>query len=138
MVDGVSETFAQQIWQAKILVCGSRTWTNYKKILAKLDEAIMTYFYGEEVLLIHGGARGADELAGLAGVKLRCTVIKEPADWEGRGQAAGILRNQRMLDDYNPDLVLAFVTGSLADSKGTLDMVSRALRKGVMVIAHGE
>jgi hypothetical protein len=53
-----------------------------------------------------------------------------PADWETHGRAAGPIRNQAMLDEGKPYLVIAFWDGK---SKGTLDMISRATRAGVPV-----
>jgi hypothetical protein len=52
-----------------------------------------------------------------------------PADWKTHGKAAGFIRNQRMLDEGKPDLVLGFPGGS-----GTADMCSRAERAGVRVV----
>jgi len=52
-----------------------------------------------------------------------------PADWETHGKAAGPIRNQRMLDEGRPDLVVAFPGG-----RGTSDMVARAKRAGVEVM----
>lgn len=51
------------------------------------------------------------------------------ADWDTYGLAAGPLRNQRMLDEGKPDVVLAFPGG-----KGTADMVARARKAGVRVV----
>lgn len=47
--------------------------------------------------------------------------------------AAGAYRNQRMLDEGKPDMVLAFVDKRLFDSKGTSDMVTRAKKAGLDV-----
>lgn len=44
------------------------------------------------------------------------------------GKAAGPIRNQRMLDEGKPDLVVAFPGG-----RGTADMVRRAKAAGVPV-----
>jgi len=52
-----------------------------------------------------------------------------PADWEKDGLAAGPMRNQRMLDEGKPDLVIAFPGG-----RGTADMVQRAKAAHVRVI----
>ena len=48
-----------------------------------------------------------------------------------RCRGAGPIRNQRMLDE-GPDAVIAFHT-NLAESHGTLDMVTRARKAGVPV-----
>ena len=52
-----------------------------------------------------------------------------PADWEKYGKGAGPRRNKQMLDEGNPDLVVAFPGG-----RGTADMIQRARAAGVRVI----
>lgn len=46
---------------------------------------------------------------------------------------AGLRRNQLMLDSFKPDLVVAFVDKPLASSRGTNDMVERAVKAGIDV-----
>lgn len=87
----------------------------------KIDRGITT--------IIHGGAQGADRLA-LSWAN-RNLITEEPynADWRKHGKAAGPIRNQRMLDEGKPDLVVAFPGG-----RGTADMVRRAKAAGIEVI----
>jgi hypothetical protein len=51
------------------------------------------------------------------------------ADWESLGRKAGPIRNQRMLVEGKPDLVVAFPGGN-----GTAGMVALARNAGVDVI----
>jgi hypothetical protein len=60
-------------------------------------------------------------------VGLPCDVYQ--ADWVGLGRKAGPVRNQRMLDEGKPDLVVAFLGG-----KWTADMMRRAREAGIEVI----
>jgi hypothetical protein len=55
------------------------------------------------------------------------------ADWSTYGKAARPIRNQQMLDEGHPNLVVAFHY-ALDKSKGTLDMVSRARKAEINVI----
>lgn len=83
--------------------------------------------------VIHGGAAGADHFAdGWAAVQKVPTTIFE-ARWDKDGRAAGPIRNQRMLDEGKPDLVLAAPGGN-----GTADMVRRAKAAGVRVVTVDE
>jgi hypothetical protein len=66
----------------------------------------------------------AGEWADVFGVPFRIF----PANWKKHGRAAGPMRNQQMLDEGKPDLVIAFPGGS-----GTADMVRRAKAAGVPV-----
>ena len=78
--------------------------------------------------VIHGGSSGADALAGRWAHLASIPYTVYPANWERHGKAAGPLRNQRMLDEGKPDLVIAFPGG-----RGTADMVRRAKEAGVEV-----
>ena len=115
----------------RLLICGSRDWTDGDLILRELSA-----LRGIEVVN-EGGAPGVDTLAQGAAEHLGIPVLPFPADWEKHGRAAGPLRNQRMLDEGKPDLILAFVDG-LETRRGTADMVSRARLAGVetRVISH--
>ena len=106
----------------RILVCGGRDYSDYDRIKEVLKP------YGEDVILIHGDAHGADRYAGRVGRELGWWVWPCPANWDNQGRSAGALRNQAMLESSNPDLVVAFPGGV-----GTDDMVYRATAAGVMV-----
>jgi hypothetical protein len=80
-------------------------------------------------LLIHGAATGADRLA-QAWARNRLIPDREfESNWPVDGGAAGAKRNQRMIDEGKPDLVVAFPGGP-----GTDDLVQRAKLHGVKVI----
>lgn len=69
-------------------------------------------------------------MASSAAIRHGLETESYPADWANFGKAAGPLRNQRMLDEGKPDLVVAF-TNDLASSRGTRDMVRRAQAAGI-------
>lgn len=79
--------------------------------------------------LAEGGAKGADELARQWAASRGVPVRTFEAHWHLHDKAAGGIRNQRMLDEFKPDAVIAFPGG-----KGTADMVRRATAAGVRVI----
>ena len=98
----------------KILVCGGRDYDEWPKMKEYLDSLHEKCTVTE---VIHGGADGADRLAG---VWARWNCIKETvykADWKKYKKAAGPIRNLEMLDTSKPDLVLVFPGG-----KGTAHM----------------
>lgn len=111
----------------RLLVCGSRDWTN-KEIIKK--EILELQKNNRIEVIIHGGCRGADLLSGVVAYELQIPIEEYPADWKGDGKAAGPKRNQRMLDEGKPDFVLAF-HDDINESKGTKDMVLRAKKAGV-------
>ena len=111
----------------RVLVTGSRDWQDWDTI----REVLQSIDHGEtERILIHGEARGADFIAAEIARALGWQVWSYPADWEAHGKGAGPIRNQQMLDEGQPDLVMAF---PLPQSRGTWDMVRRAEWAGVKV-----
>jgi hypothetical protein len=107
----------------RVLVCGGRDFEDRNALFSVLDQM------AEQIeRIICGGARGADGLA----YTWACRNDKSPevymADWERYGRRGGPIRNQRMIDEGKPDMVIAFPGG-----RGTADMVRRARAAGVPV-----
>lgn len=121
----------------KILVCGSRTFSDREAIEAVLNGLWWPDLNASQprlLTIIEGGALGADTIAGewadaTAGVERRQFL----ADWRTHNRSAGPIRNQRMLEEGEPDLVLAFVNKPLERSVGTFDMVRRARQRRLPV-----
>lgn len=114
--------------ELRLLVCGGRYFCDGEALRRWMNEATVDRI-AAEVVVIHGGARGADYLAGEIARQAGVRVIVCPADWSTHGAAAGPIRNQAMLDDHAPTLVLAAPGGD-----GTNDMVRRARRAGIPII----
>lgn len=110
----------------RVLVCGDRNWTDRRCIAEKLE----ALHCAADLVVIHGGCRGADQIAGEIAEGLDVSVETYWANWKRFGLGAGPIRNQQMLDEGKPDLVLAFHP-DLSQSKGTADMVRRAKAAGV-------
>ena len=104
----------------KILVCGGRDFTDMDKVRVALGDAL------PGTIFAHGDANGADHLCHLFATQNGFDVRAYPADWRKHGKAAGPIRNREMLDDFKPDLVVAFQGG-----RGTADMMRRARLAGV-------
>ena len=109
----------------RVLVCGGRDFCNDRLLYRSLHA--LHALYGV-TLLIEGGARGADRLAREWAVKTGVEVKTYPADWDKHGRSAGPIRNEKMLLDGKPELVIAFPGG-----KGTAHMVALAEKAGVQV-----
>ena len=114
----------------RILVTGSRNWTDREAIEEALTGIVAPDYTSRGAVLIHGAARGADRIAHeLAREWEGWTVDAYPADWKKHGNRAGPIRNSEMLGAY-PDICLAF---PLPGSKGTWDMVRKASAAGIEV-----
>lgn len=111
----------------RVLVCGSRHWRDKKAIRMILEEL------PRDTVIIHGGAVGADRLAGEVAKELKFDkIIVFPAQWRKYGQAAGPIRNKRMLIEGKPDTVYAFHP-NIEQSAGTRNMVEQAKKAGIPV-----
>jgi SLOG family YspA-like protein len=111
----------------RVLVCGGRDYGRTPDE-RRLVRAALDRLENVEVV-IEGGASGADMLAAAWAEAHDVECETYSADWHKHGRAAGPIRNQRMLDEGKPDLVIAFTGG-----RGTTDMVTRAKKAGIEVI----
>lgn len=107
----------------KVLVCGSRGWKDREVIRNRLE------LLPKGSRIIHGGAEGADMMAGKEASRLHFWVSAYFPDYETHGKRAPLLRNNKMLDQ-KPDLVLCFWDGK---SPGTRYTLARAKRLGIPV-----
>jgi len=124
-----------------IIVCGGRDYNDRATVFSTLDRFVIERGlmtppdrFGNTlpagITIITGGCpTGADANAVDWAIVNWCPFREYKADWSTHGRAAGPIRNQHMLDDSNPNVVIAFPGG-----KGTADMVRRASTKGVEVI----
>lgn len=128
----------------RVLVCGGRDYANDKRVFEVLT-GLHTGACGPITCVIEGGAKGADGIAAWWSCKKGLTNHEQyHARWDdievadavvryrnGRpyNAAAGPQRNQRMIDEGKPTLVVAFPGG-----KGTADMVARARAARIPVL----
>ena len=80
--------------------------------------------------LIHGNAKGYDRVSERWAQRHGILIISVPIDHlrDGYKDDAPKRRNQRMLDDYLPDCLIAFPGGA-----GTRDMYTRCLKEKIPV-----
>lgn len=112
----------------RLLVTGSRSWTDREAIRGALRQAWRDLQPGP-IVLVHGAARGADVIARDIWTGGGLPDEPHPADWKTYGRAAGPRRNQEMVD-LGADLVLAFPS---PDSIGTRDCIRKARAAGIKV-----
>lgn len=110
----------------KVLVCGGREFNDANFIFAELDRLHAHFHF---VTVIEGDARGVDRIAGEWARARGLTLIEFPADWVNEGRHAALIRNERMVRDAKPDLVIAFPGG-----QGTSHTCWHAARSGIDVI----
>lgn len=119
----------------RVLVCGGRNFPDCDFVwneLMRLDSEI-----GPFAVIIHGCSGNIDSAAEIVASALNkrhdgaaptmCLGFR--AEWDRYGKRAGPIRNQRMLDEGRPDVVIAFPGG-----RGTADMIRRAIKAGIRVV----
>lgn len=114
----------------RVLVCGGRDYRDWPQLSSTLNRLHAEREFSE---VIHGAAPGADTLSDSWARSRGIVPRRFIALWQTEGKAAGPLRNQRMLDEGQPDLVVAFPGG-----RGTADMVRRAQQAGVEIVVVGD
>lgn len=102
----------------KIVIAGCRDYNNYDDAKQFIDICINKLSNKGNIVILSGGARGADAL-GERYAKENCYQIERfPADWARYGRGAGIKRNQQMAKTC--DIAICFWD---MKSKGTKSMI---------------
>jgi hypothetical protein len=135
----------------KILICGTRTFTNYRVFERNLLWMINELQYNQnipshEFELVSGGAKGPDTMAEKFAKEYKIPIRVFDAEWTNFTQPcrmkyredgsaynalAGFRRNILMANYCSPDgYCLAFHN---LESPGTKDMISRAKKSGLQV-----
>src|SRR5260221_13219077 len=110
----------------KVLVCGGRDYKDYGFVAQTLQRIHEVTPITE---LATGHSKGADRLAEMWAGVWHVPIKDYLAHWDEWGKKAGPIRNQFMLDDFKPDIVLAFPGG-----RGTAHMVNISKTAGVNVV----
>tara|TARA_Y100000034_G_scaffold121933_1_gene166771 strand:- start:36 stop:395 length:360 start_codon:yes stop_codon:yes gene_type:complete len=91
----------------RLLVCGDRNWTDKNKIR---QEVIELCSIAHISVIIEGGARGADRLAGEVADELGISLLVFPAN----------MREWLIKQGYSPDAAQGFIEGGYAPSMVTV------------------
>ena len=103
----------------KLIIAGSRDFDDIGLLYNTLAWVRNDF---EVNLIVSGHARGADQLGEAYADEFGIPISLWYADWKQYGKAAGALRNEQMAQEGT-----ALVAFPKAGSKGTLDMVNRAM-----------
>jgi hypothetical protein len=124
--------------RVRLLVCGGREFQNVPYMWHTLDQMDKYFVRDGGIGCVIDGAQqqnhadgyiiGADYWANQWAIARNKPIVRFHADWTRLGRAAGPIRNQRMIDEGKPDLVIGFEGG-----RGTTDMLRRAAKAGISV-----
>lgn len=96
----------------RILVTGSRDWTDTGQIWLRLGDAVGTIHRDalhREIVIVHGACpTGADQIADEWGRRYGATIEQHEAEDHGPWPYCGPIRNQHMVS-LGADLCLAFI-----------------------------
>jgi len=118
---------AVAVTPVRILITGSRWWTDVAAIMAVLARYRELY---PDAVLVHGNCRGADLIAAEIWQNWGLPTEAHTADWATLGNRAGPERNATMVG-YGAVVCLAF---PMPNSRGTRDCMRKAERAGIPVV----
>lgn len=114
----------------RILVTGSRDWTDHAAISRALDETLTRAPQEPQIIVVHGDCpTGADIVAKVWATTWcgdeRVTEEPHPAAWHVHGRAAGPKRNAHMVN-LGADICLAFIRNGSRGATHTADLAEKA------------
>ena len=109
----------------KIIIAGTRTFTNYQKLKQACDYLLQNQ---NNIEIVSGACRGTDKLGERYAKERGYKLTQFLADWKRYGRAAGPKRNEKMAN--YADALIAFWDGG---SKGTLNMIDLAKNNDLRV-----
>lgn len=121
----------------RIIIAGSREFNDYnllKTETLKIIKDLKSKGYNtkrENVEIISGTAKGADQLGERFAKEFNLKCVKMPAKWDEYGKRAGYLRNAEMSKYAKEEIgvLIAFWNGS----NGTKHMIDLATKDGLIV-----
>tara|TARA_R110001606_G_scaffold373232_1_gene530567 strand:- start:737 stop:1099 length:363 start_codon:yes stop_codon:yes gene_type:complete len=110
----------------KIIIAGSRNFTDYQKLKTECDQFLQDH---KNIEIVSGGHyKGADKLGIEYANEKGFDLIKFPAEWNKFGKAAGPKRNTEMAQ--YADALIVFWDGK---SRGTLNMINLAKKEALKI-----
>lgn len=107
-----------------IIIAGSRDFNDYEKLKEVCDYMLSNKKETHNIIIISGGARGADKLGEQYAKERGYVLQRYLANWDKDGKMAGFIRNVEMA--AVADACICFWDGK---SKGTKHMIETARKK---------
>lgn len=108
----------------KLLIAGGREFNDYFKLKEEANKIIRNV--DGKIVIVAGGARGADNLAKLFAREKNYDYEEHPADWDTYGKSAGYRRNVEMAKSILKSKDGALLAFWDKQSKGTYNMIDIA------------
>ena len=107
----------------RVVIAGCRNYNNYDEAKCYIDFCLSNIRKENDIVIVSGGASGADAIGERYAEENGYRLEKYPADWEKYGKSAGPRRNRQMAEIC--DYVICFWDGK---SSGTKSMISCAIK----------
>ena len=105
----------------RVIIAGSRDFNNYPGLAQTMDRLLANVT--DEIVIVCGMAQGADKLGEQYAKERGYSIRYFPADWDGKGRAAGMIRNEEMAK--NADALVAFWDGQSHGTKHMIEMAKK-------------
>lgn len=110
----------------RILITGSRDWTNVDGIAFVLQQAWINAGQPDDAVLVSGSCRtGADAIAEEIWDRQGFAIESHPADWHTDGKRAGFVRNAHMVS-LGADMCFAFIKNNSKGATMTAELAQKA------------
>ena len=103
----------------RVVIAGCRDYNNYDEAKEFIDSCLLRIRKENEIIIVSGGARGADALGERYAKENGFKIEKYPANWEKYGKAAGPKRNEKMAKVA--DCVICFWDKKSLGTKSMID-----------------
>ena len=107
----------------RVVIVGCRDYNSYNEARQYIDFCLSNIRKEHDIIIISGGADGADALGERYAKENGFEIERYPADWETYGKSAGPRRNKQMAEVS--DYVICFWDEK---SKGTKSMIDYAIK----------
>lgn len=109
----------------RVVIAGCRDYTDYQEAKEYIDFCLSRIRKENHIIIVSGGASGADAMGERYADENGLAVERYPADWDQYGKSAGPIRNRQMAQAA--DYVICFWDG---ESRGTRSMIDFAEQYG--------
>ena len=105
----------------KVVIAGCRDYNDYDEAKEYIDLCLCDIKNENEIVIVSGGAKGADALGERYATENGFLIERYLADWDTYGKSAGPKRNEKMAEVG--DYIICFWDGK---SRGTKSMIDYA------------
>ncbi len=119
---------AQRIKKIHVGIIGGREVKDYDFVKSKCDviiNKIKALFINAKIVIVSGGAKGADKLGERYAEERKIETIIYLPDWKKYGKSAGFIRNTLIAEKSNVIIAFPEIKSDETLSRGTMDTIKK-------------